>query len=424
MRRSELFQYFMSVRKLSEKICQPLEIEDHVVQPITDVSPPKWHLGHTTWFFEIFLLEKFISDYTHYHPLYSYLLNSYYRNVGERWERQERGNLSRPTVVEISAYRYTITNTLGELIETISEEKWEEFSQLVVLGCNHEQQHQELLLTDIKYILATNPEFPVYQTAPIEFEDVETPKSKFVPFDGGVFEIGYKGNAFCYDNELEAHKVYINNFYIQNRLVTNDEYLEFIEDGGYQDFRHWLSDGWDTIEAKGWNSPLFWKKIDGKWFEFTLNGLKELNPNSPVCHVSYYEADAFARWANKRLPTEAEWEVAAKLSESLPLEGNFIDEEQYHPMPLASKRVKDSSNLYQMFGDVWEWTGSSYLPYPGFEAIEGALGEYNGKFMVDQMVSRGGSCATSRNHIRLTYRNFFRPDKRWQFMGIRLAKTP
>jgi ergothioneine biosynthesis protein EgtB len=424
MLRSELFKYFISVRKLSEKICQPLEIEDHVVQPITDVSPPKWHLGHTTWFFEIFLLEKFIKGYTHYHPLYNYLLNSYYRNVGDRWERQERGNLSRPTVAEINAYRAAITNTLCELIETISEEKWKEFSQLVILGCNHEQQHQELLLTDIKYILATNPQYPIYQTSPTEITDIEIPESKFIPFDGGVFEIGYRGDGFCYDNELEVHKVYINNYYIQNRLVTNSEYLEFIEDGGYQEFRHWLSDGWDTIETRGWNAPLFWKNIDDEWFEFTLNGLKKLNPHTPVCHVSYYEADAFARWANKRLPTEAEWEVAAKLSESFPLEGNFIDEENYHPMPLAMKRLKDNSTLYQMFGEVWEWTGSSYLPYPGFKAVEGALGEYNGKFMIDQMVSRGGSCATSRNHIRLTYRNFFQPDKRWQFMGIRLAQTP
>ncbi len=421
MQRTELTKYFMRVRQVSENICKPLEIEDYVVQPVPDVSPPKWHLGHTTWFYETVFLEKYVPEYEPFHPLYSFLFNSYYQSFGERWERPRRGVLTRPTVKEVYEYRSAVTGQMLELIETVDEKDWPEFSRLLVLALNHEQQHQELLLTDIKYILAVNPLFPVYQEpAAGEAQQHSAPiQGEWINFKGDVYEIGYRGDKFCYDNEQPVHRQHVKEFRLQNRLVTNEEYLEFINDGGYQDFRHWLSDGWDAIRINGWSSPLYWQKVEGAWHEITLGGLRKLNPTEPVCHVSYYEAEAYASWAGKRLPTEAEWEVAARVSKVTPEQGNFYDDRHFHP--LSIRQSSQGNSLQQMLGDVWEWTGSAYLPYPGYRHAEGALGEYNGKFMVNQMVLRGGSCATSRDHARITYRNFFQPDKRWQFMGIRLA---
>ena len=413
-----MINYFLKVREASEEICQPLQTEDFVVQPIEDVSPPKWHLGHTSWFYEAMFLERSLSDYQPFHPQYGFLFNSYYRTLGERWDRPRRGVLSRPSVKEVYEYRGAITQRMIDFIESVDEMQWDELEKLLLLALNHEQQHQELLVTDIKYILATNPLFPVYRQVQQTEQNDKVMPATFINVPGGLYGIGHKGAGFCYDNEQPHHQVNLNPFLIQNRLVTNAEYLEFIEAGGYQDFRHWLSDGWDTILKFGWKSPLHWIQLDGQWYEITLSGLRELRPAAPVCHVSYYEAEAYASWANKRLPTEIEWEVAANQYKVQAENGNFWEDLTYHPQPMKQNK---HDRLQQMLGDVWEWTGSSYLPYPGYRHDDGPLGEYNGKFMVNQLVLRGGSCATPRDHIRITYRNFFQPDKRWQFTGFRLA---
>jgi ergothioneine biosynthesis protein EgtB len=304
-----------------------------------------------------------------------------------------------------------------QLIETVDAAQWQEMYDRLVLGLHHEQQHQELLVTDIKYILALNPLQPVYQ-APVHLSPAATaPEARWVPFPGGTYEVGHQGEDFCFDNEQPVHCVSLPDFVLQDRLVTNGEYLAFMADGGYDDFRHWLSDGWDTVQREGWEAPLYWHQVDGVWYETTLVGVREVDPQAPLTHVSYYEADAYARWAQRRLPTEAEWEVAARLAGVSPAAGNFVEGHTFHPQPVS----QTGGSLAQMFGDVWEWTSSAYLPYPGYRPDAGALGEYNGKFMVNQMVLRGGSCATPRSHIRLTYRNFFHADERWQFTGIRLA---
>lgn len=412
----KLVTKYSKVRQLTESLCEPLETEDYVVQPIEDVSPPKWHLAHTTWFFETFILGKYIKDYKPYHELYSYLFNSYYYHAGERWQRPRRGNLSRPTVKKIYKFRKAIDDRMIDLMHNLSEEHLAELEALLELGLNHEQQHQELILTDLKYNFALNPLFPVYHkeknndTAKIE-------KINYVHFSSGTFEIGYADKGFHYDNEQPVHKVYQQDFLLADRLVTNGEFLQFIESGGYRSFQHWLSAGWDTVQNQMWQHPLYWHKMENGWYEMTLSGLVKLNMNAPVTHVSFYEAEAYASWANKRLPTEAEWEIAVNQVDADPKNGYFVDDKKFHPQPVK----KNGEKLMQMYGDVWEWTGSSYLPYPGYREAEGALGEYNGKFMIDQMVLRGGSCATSRGHIRSTYRNFFQTDKRWQFTGIRLA---
>lgn len=417
MNRAELKDFFLSVREKSEEICRPLQVEDHVVQPIEDVSPPKWHLGHTSWFFETMLLEKHVPDYRPFHEMYNYIFNSYYETFGTRVDRPKRGALSRPTVKEIHAYRAAVNEQMQHLIDSVSERHWPEFQSITILGLHHEQQHQELLMTDIKYILAKNPLHPVYRKSPESSgNETATAPAGFTEFEGGITRIGYEGKEFSWDNERPAHETLLRRFELQNRLVTNGEYLEFIKDGGYRDFRHWLSDGWAVVNQAGWQCPLYWQQRDGAWLIATLSGLRELDPNEPVCHVSYYEADAFAKWANKRLPTEAEWEHAARTSKCDAAKGNFLDDRNFHPV---KSRTKDDPT--QMLGDVWEWTASAYLGYPGYRQEPGALGEYNGKFMNNQMVLRGGSCATPRNHIRITYRNFFQPDKRWQFNGIRLA---
>ena len=423
MTRTELIEYFGRVRKTTEAICEPLEIEDYVPQPVPDVSPPKWHLGHVSWFFEAVILAEYLRGYQPYHPRYAYLFNSYYDTLGLRVDRPLRGTLSRPTVKQIYAYRHHVDEQIYALIRSVGEGSWSASRDLVVLGLNHEQQHQELLLTDLKFLLACNPTRPAYRND-LRHPGArgETPKAEFVAFPGGLYEIGFEGGGFAYDNEGPRHKVYVSDFKLQCRLVTNEEYLAFIEAGGYRDFRCWLSDGWMTVQQERWEAPLYWERRDAQWWEFTLGGMRPLDPAAPVCHLSYYEADAFAQWIGKRLPTEAEWEVAARSAGAGIEAGSLLDLNTLHPVRLAERGESAASTLQQMYGDVWEWTRSAYLPYPGYRRVEGPLGEYNGKFMVSQMVLRGGSCATPPDHIRPTYRNFFKPEKRWQFMGLRLAE--
>lgn len=419
--RSELSTRFEQIRQCTEWLCEPLEIEDYVVQPIVDVSPPKWHLGHTTWFFEAFILSKYDINYKPFHPLYNFIFNSYYEHIGERVERPNRGFMTRPTVKEIMTYRFAVNESMCNLINTFDETQWNTFSYLVTLGLQHEQQHQELLVTDIKYILCQNPLYPVYREKKASQTNQPTSKPDYLPFKGDLYEIGFNAEGFSYDNEGPTHQTFVQDFLLQNRLVTNREYLDFIEDRGYQDFRHWLSEGWDTVQREGWIAPLYWKNIDSEWHEATLSGLRKISLDAPVCHISFYEAEAFASWSKKRLPTEAEWEVAARRSNPVNKDGNFLEKEYFHPIPNKSDK---QNKISQLLGDVWEWTQSSYLPYPGYRHTDDALGEYNGKFMANQMVLRGGSCATPESHIRITYRNFFHPDKRWQFTGIRLADNP
>ncbi|RLC52279.1 MAG: ergothioneine biosynthesis protein EgtB [Candidatus Cloacimonadota bacterium] len=411
--REELITHYSKIRKFTETLCKPLEIEDYVIQSMPDVSPTKWHLGHTSWFFEAFVLGIADSSYKSIHPLYTYLFNSYYMQIGERWNRPNRGLLSRPTVKDIYEYRNFVDENVIEFIQNCDEKFYKVYAPIIEIGLNHEQQHQELLLTDIKHVLSFNPLNPIYSAKEIVNRD-DISNMNWKEFDGGVFKIGNDGSSFTYDNETPRHKEFINPFKIANRLVTNCEYIDFIEDSGYKNAPLWLSDGWAAVENEDWIAPLYWEKKDGEWWNFTLNGFRKVNPAEPATHISYYEADAFASWKDARLPTEAEWEVAAG---DLQYKGNFVDILNFHPVPLQSK-----DELNQMYGDVWEWTRSSYSPYPGYKTLPGALGEYNGKFMSSQMVLRGGSCVTSETHIRNTYRNFFPPHSRWQFMGIRLAK--
>lgn len=388
MSRADILARYRAVRAHTREICAPLRTEDYVVQPITDVSPPRWHIAHVTWFFEQFVLGKYAPDYKPYHPDYAFLFNSYYNLVGERTERPKRGLLTRPTVDELWAYRAEIDARMGRLIESCDDATLAELLPVLEIGLNHEQQHQELLLTDIKFILFQAPLYPAYrEDAPAAARRADTGWSEF---EGGLVEIGHDGHGFAFDNEGPRHKQFLRPFRLANDLVSNADYLRFMQDGGYSRPELWLSDGWDVAQRESWQAPLYWLERDGRRQTFTLHGLRELQPDEPVRHVSYYEADAYARWAGKRLPTEFEWEHAAE-----GLEGK---------------------------GQVWEWTGSAYLPYPGYRAPEGAIGEYNGKFMVNQMVLRGGSVATPAGHIRPTYRNFWHPDKRWQFTGIRLAE--
>lgn len=382
----KLLKQYHQVRRHSETICKPLEIEDYVVQPIADVSPPKWHLGHTTWFFETFILKPNFIGYKEFNLQYNFVFNSYYESVGARVVRTDRGNLSRPSVTDVYRYRAYVDEHMELFLQNTALS--EDLAALLELGLNHEQQHQELLYSDIKYILGHNPLFPAYSADKI-FNEASQTDTQFISVDAGVYEIGFKGQGFCFDNELGRHKVYLDAFKITDKPVSNAEYLEFIENGGYTDFRHWHSEGWDWVKQTGTQAPLFWHKIDGNWMHYTLSGLQEIDPDALVCHVNFYEASAFAAWKGMRLPTEAEWEVA-----SLQLD----------------------------WGERWEWTNSAYLPYPGFKKEAGAIGEYNGKFMVSQMVLRGASVATPQGHSRATYRNFFHPRHQWQFTGIRLVK--
>ncbi|MCJ8210437.1 ergothioneine biosynthesis protein EgtB [Mucilaginibacter sp. RS28] len=381
-----LSETYHQIRQRSETICSKLQTEDYVVQPIVDVSPPKWHLGHTTWFFETFILKPYVTGYQEYNPEYNYVFNSYYETVGARVIRTDRGNLSRPTVLEVYRYRAYVDEAM---MNFLCHETSPEIKELLILGFNHEEQHQELLYYDIKYILGHNPLFPAYDHAYHSPAHEKSPTANFIPIPEGVYEIGFSGQGFCFDNELNRHKVYLNAYEISPNLVTNGEYLKFIEDGGYHDFRYWHSEGLDWVKNNHIECPLYWHRVDEQWQHYTYRGLEPVKLDEPLCHISYYEAYAYASWKGLRLPTEFEWEAA--------------------------------SNKFN-WGLRWEWTESAYLPYPGFAKAPGAIGEYNGKFMVNQKVLRGGSEVTPPGHSRATYRNFFHPNLRWLFSGIRLAR--
>lgn len=384
---TNIAQQYQVIRQKSEEICLPLETEDYVIQPMPDVSPPKWHLGHTTWFFETFILKPFKAGYEEFNPEYNFVFNSYYQTVGKRVLRTDRGNLSRPSVTDIYAYRRYVDWAMDKLLQ--ETEGRSKILHLVILGLNHEQQHQELLVTDIKYILGHNPLFPAYNKTHVQQSEPADKAGEMMTIEEGVYQVGYTGEGFHWDNEKGVHKVYLNKFEISRQLVTNGEYMEFIQDGGYTDFKYWHAEGWDWVKANQIKAPLYWYLQEDRWINYTLNGLEEIKNDNAVCHISYFEAYAFANWKGMRLPTEFEWEVAA-------------------------------ANLD--WGVRWEWTDSAYLPYPFYQKAEGALGEYNGKFMVNQHVLRGASVATPQGHSRITYRNFFQTGSRWQFTGIRLAK--
>ena len=392
------------VRMATLALVAPLSEEDCAIQSMPDASPVKWHLAHTTWFFETFVLEPYAAGYRPFDPAYRYLFNSYYNALGERHPRPERGMLSRPSLAEVLAYRRHVDEAMLARNDLPAE--------LVQLGLHHEQQHQELILTDLKHLLSRNPLHPTYRGGALDPASAAPPLT-WIDLPSGIREIGHAGSDFCFDNELPRHRVFVDGFRLASRLVTNAEYLAFMRDGGYERPQLWLSDGWDTRSAQGWSAPLYWEREDGRWRVFTLRGMRDVDPNEPVCHVSYYEADAYARWARVRLPTEAEWEVAAVGATA---RGTFVESGRLHPAPAHA-----GAGLQQMFGDLWQWTGSAYLAYPGYRPAAGAVGEYNGKFMVNQFVLRGGSCATPQSHIRASYRNFFPPAARWQFSGIRLA---
>jgi ergothioneine biosynthesis protein EgtB len=415
---------FHQIRNFTDALCAGLEPEDCVVQSMPDVSPTKWHLAHTTWFFETFILKKFNPGYRAEIPEYAYLFNSYYNAAGDMHRRDLRGLISRPTVSQAQRYRASVDSHIDDLLSNPDESLLDEMEAILVLGFHHEQQHQELLITDIKHVFAQNPLYPVFR-ATEERTATECRPYRFIDFEETVTAIGHDVDGFAYDNEGPRHRALVPAFSLATRPVTNGEFIAFIEDNGYSQPEFWLSLGWMTVNEQRWNAPLYWTKRDGAWWNFTLSGLRPVDQSEPVTHVSYFEADAYANWAGARLPTEFEWERAAL---SCPIEGNFVETELFHPVPVGSAVLADKPGkdqpLHQMFGDVWEWTRSAYSPYPGYRAAPGALGEYNGKFMCNQYVLRGGSCATSRMHIRRTYRNFFQPEKRWQFTGIRLARDP
>lgn len=376
---------YNEVRQRSVSICKPLQTEDYVVQPVADVSPPKWHLGHTTWFFETFILKPNLAGYKEFNPDYNYVFNSYYETVGARVIRTDRGNLSRPTVADVYEFRKHVDDAMNKFLANDADNL---LSELIILGLNHEEQHQELLAYDIKYILGHNPLFPPYNQDHKNLQPTSSPQ-KWISINEGIYEIGFNGDGFCFDNELNRHKIYLNPFQISSSPVTNKEFIEFMNDGGYTNFRFWHAEGWDWVNTNRITAPLYWYLINEEWHNYTLQGLQKVDGNTTLCHISYYEAYAFAQWKGMRLPTEFEWEVAAK----------HFD-----------------------WGQRWEWTESAYLPYPGFSKAEGAIGEYNGKFMVNQKVLRGASEVTPEGHSRITYRNFFHPHLRWHYCGIRLAK--
>ncbi len=402
---------FVATRSLTESLASPLSAEDQTVQSMPDVSPTKWHRAHTTWFFETFLLIPGLDGYRPFHPDFGYLFNSYYEGVGAGYPRNDRGLVSRPGVEEIGEYRAFVDLAMTELLDS---PRGEPSAALVELGIQHEQQHQELLLMDIKHVLSRNPLQPAYDAVRMP-KPTAASAPTWTEYPAGMHEIGYVGRGFCFDNELPRHRAYLGGFAIADQMVTCGEWLAFIEDGGYDRPELWLSDGWATVQAESWESPLYWSRVDDGWQEFTLGGPTPVNPAQPVCHLSYYEADAFARWAGMRLPTESEWEVAAA---GRAVQGHFLDQTKLHPIPVAASTGEPTP-----FGNVWQWTSSAYSPYPGFEPAPGAVGEYNGKFMVNQYVLRGGSCATPPDHIRASYRNFFPPSSRWAFSGLRLART-
>jgi ergothioneine biosynthesis protein EgtB len=412
---------FEKIRRDTEALTANLTPEDQSIQSMPDVSPTKWHLAHTTWFFETFILTRLDAEYRVFDPAFAYLFNSYYEAAGPRHPRPERGLLSRPTIDIVAAYRDHVGAAMSRLIEHAAEPIWSEAAPLIELGVQHEQQHQELILMDIKHVFSRNPLLPAYQAPQLHVQQTTMPLT-WVEFAGGLYEIGHPGAEFAFDNETPPHKVWLEPFRLAARPVTCAEYLGFIENGGYARPEFWLSDGWATVCEQGWEAPLYWcREADGEWSIFTLSGHRHVDPAEPVCHVSFYEADAFAKWAGKRLPTESEWEIAAA---GLPISGNFADRGYFHPCAddLGAPAQRAASLPRQMFGDVWEWTSSPYTPYPRFRAVGGAVGEYNGKFMCNQMVLRGGAAVTPAGHLRPTYRNFFPPSARWAFAGLRLAE--
>lgn len=439
---NSLLLRYRRIRDDSERLCEPLVVEDYGIQTMPEVSPPKWHIAHTSWFFETLLLKPFIQGYQAFNPLFAHLFNSYYDTLGSYHPRPERGLLSRPTVDEVYTYRAHVDEQMAELLAQTNHPQWHEVAMRTELGLNHEQQHQELMLTDIKHIFAYNPLQPAYRelplpagplsTGPLSTGSVSTkplsakqaPQPEWIEFEGGIKSIGHKGAGFAFDNEQPRHQVYLNDFRLASRLVTNGEYIEFMNSGCYQQPQYWLSDAWKIILQQHWQAPLYWQQIGSEWWQMTLAGLRKVDLQAPVCHVSYYEASAYALWAGKRLPGEAEWELAAS---NLDVEGNlreagFLQPAPAHSASLPSISKNNQQPLLQMYGDVWEWTQSPYMPYPGYQPPEGSLAEYNGKFMSSQMVLRGGSCVTPSDHIRPEYRNFFYPHERWQFSGLRLAE--
>ncbi len=412
---SELQKRFGRVRRRSQKLAEPLPIEDQVVQTMPEVSPTKWHLAHTTWFFETFVAGAYSEDYREFHEEFGDLFNSYYRGVGPCFERGRRGTIGRPGVATILEYRSHVDSAIDEMFESSGDATpWD---AMVEVGLEHEYQHQELILTDIKHVLANNPLNPAYRRecagSRPEGDGRRRGDDDWLEVDGGLYEIGDDGDeGFAFDNEGPRHRRYVDGFRLASQPVTCGQYLEFIDDGGYERSKLWLSEGWAAVENQQWEAPLYWEERDGRWWMMTLGGMRPVDPAEPVCHVSYFEADAYARWAGGRLPTEAEWEIAAR---EYPVAGNFAASGRFHPEALGDED-------YRLYGDVWEWTSSAYGPYPGFEPWDDTLGEYNGKFMCNQYVLRGGSCVSCADQIRPTYRNYFAPDARWQFSGIRLAQ--
>ncbi|MEO8134435.1 MAG: ergothioneine biosynthesis protein EgtB [Betaproteobacteria bacterium] len=412
---SALAQRFHAVREATLAIAAPLSAEDCALQSMPDASPTKWHMAHTSWFFETFVLAANVPNYEPFDPLFRMLFNSYYNGVGDKFPRPERGLLSRPALIEILAYREHVDERMHELLQHGPDPA---LAAIIELGLHHEQQHQELILTDLKHLLAKNPLHPVYRKI-WPLTTVHPRHRGWIAYPEGLYDIGHEGPGFAFDNEGPRHRSFVAGFALASHPVTHGDFLEFMADGGYRRPGLWLSLGWDAVQANGWSAPLYWQQAeDGAWQTFTLHGLAEIDPNTPVCHVSYFEADAFARWAGERLPTEFEWEVAAR--DATTADGNFLDSGAFHPLALRDAPALESPA--QLYGDVWEWTQSNYGPYPGYRAPDGAIGEYNGKFMCSQYVLRGGSCATPASHMRATYRNFFPPQARWQFSGLRLAR--
>ncbi len=409
-RAEQLYRRLRGVRARTEALSRSLSPEDCALQSMPDASPVKWHLAHTSWFFETFLLSERLPGYRCFDTAFRMLFNSYYVQVGARHARPERGLLSRPDLARVLAYRSHVDEALGCWLE---RDPPNDALDLLELGIHHEQQHQELILTDLKHLFSRNPLRPAYAPPAALSEGASSPM-RWVPCEGGPFTLGCAGASFHFDNETPAHRVFLEPFRLASRPVTNAEYVVFMQDGGYARPELWMSDGWDVRLREGWGAPLYWERSERGWQRFTLRGMVDVAPHAPVSHVSWYEADAYARWRNARLPTEAEWE---RVAAGVPVEGNFAESESFDPLPGAAR----GAGPLQCFGDVWEWTASAYRPYPGYRPAAGAVGEYNGKFMVNQFVLRGGSCATPASHVRATYRNFFPPQARWQFSGIRLA---
>jgi ergothioneine biosynthesis protein EgtB len=405
---------FDEVRSHTEKLAAPLSPEDQTVQSMPDVSPTKWHRAHVTWFFETFVLADNESGFAPFQDKYWFLFNSYYEGVGPRYSRAERGAITRPGAADVGVYRDNVDTRMRDLMATLDGGTVEKLSSTIELGFHHEQQHQELLLMDIKHVLSMNPLRPAYAGTPSETSAPD--RLGWVDVEGGLVEVGHQGEGFSFDNELPRHQTFLTPYRLADRLVTNGEWLEFMADGGYSRHEFWLSDGWARVRAEGWEAPFYWEKLDGVWFEHTLNGTWPVNPGLPASHLSHYEADAYAAWAGKRLPTEAEWEHAVTV-DGQAVAGNLADARTYHPQAAPPS----TGRLRQVYGDCWEWTSSAYLPYPGFHPADGAIGEYNGKFMSNQMVLRGGCALTPPDHARASYRNFFPPGARWALSGVRLA---